>query len=466
MGRPRRLLIGLTCAGLLGAAGVHCGSSGAPSGAGASGGGGASGGSSGQGGKAGKGGHSGGATAGSAGSGTAGYPGDPFADWEVRNDFEGCPYRTPGLTGTMPPPLKWGPCTTKYWTIDKGLCETVDLAQYDFVDAESVHDSFVQVSEDEWYFAAVRKKNVEGVSLSLSTIESTKGSPVLAMRSETCPAGFYGVGLSGGWGISFYPEDKSIQGIVAGHWGEVYPSLVRRAKYSETSLSSNWDIVEAGVVEWRGGRILYPWSDPENGMAFFSFKDDLGGLSGYRLVGRGDASFIEVSGGGAIGMDVRTSEGVKPFLRYVPDSLQKGAGGLATDGKVLVWTYGEGATGQIYLYQKADMMVAPYTTDGPTALKTAKRVRSDNVHMTTYGWRVGCGYAANEGGGGGATWLRIVRLSDGFAWDVSSVWNPDPKQKMALLPLGVTCEHVYAIDPGGQIARIRIDSLGPGTPPD
>ena len=111
-------------------------------------------------------------------------------------------------------------------------------------------------------------------------------------------------------------------------------------------------------------------------------------------------------------------------------------------------------------------MTSPFTTDA--AALQPRRLRSEVGNgFATSRPQVGCGYAAREIYDG----IRIVRLSDGVSWMLPSqqgstwLWNE---------PLAVTCTELFAMvaadgDAGWQdvgIARVRLDSLGPGTPPD
>lgn len=119
-------------------------------------------------------------------------------------------------------------------------------------------------------------------------------------------------------------------------------------------------------------------------------------------------------------------------------------------------------------------MTAPYSTDADTVAKTARRLRSDQ-HLPAMmdGFAGGCGYAARNfyqplGDSSHANTLLIVRLSDGVSW---SVTMPSTKSGAQLThALGVTCEEVFSKaqfpDESSAIVRIRLDSLGPGMPPD
>jgi hypothetical protein len=61
--------------------------------------------------------------------------------------------------------------------------------------------------------------------------------------------------------------------------------------------------------------------------------------------------------------------------------------------------------------------------------------------------------------------MSVVRLSDGASWLIADQW---PIFKPAS-PVGLTCEEVFILgEYGGRynIARFRLDSLGPPIPPD
>jgi hypothetical protein len=58
--------------------------------------------------------------------------------------------------------------------------------------------------------------------------------------------------------------------------------------------------------------------------------------------------------------------------------------------------------------------------------------------------------------------LLIVRLSDGAAWMLAGT---DP-MTYTMEPVGLTCDEVFFADPLNRVVRVRLDSLGPGLPPD
>ena len=153
--------------------------------------------------------------------------------------------------------------------------------------------------------------------------------------------------------------------------------------------------------------------------------------------------------------------GFRPFIRYLGD-WTRGAGNLGTDGVDLVWSYGEGKEpgGTLLSYPIRSVMTSPFTTDPASVVP--RRLRSEPpLNLAQHRWRVGCGYAAHEGT---ASSLFVVRLSDGWSWTI-----PGAAGRTFYKAIGVTCEEVFALGSMGEhanIARFRLDSLGPGSPPD
>ena len=82
---------------------------------------------------------------------------------------------------------------------------------------------------------------------------------------------------------------------------------------------------------------------------------------------------------------------------------------------------------------------------------------------------MGCGYAARPAGLDDPyhASLHVVRLSDGQGWLLTG--NLDPPRMQWSIPLGITCDELFttvSIEYRTRILRVRLDSLGPGTPPD
>jgi hypothetical protein len=141
---------------------------------------------------------------------------------------------------------------------------------------------------------------------------------------------------------------------------------------------------------------------------------------------------------------------------------------MGTDGQHLVWMEGEGKAGPGEVsYAKASVMAAPFTTD-PEQL-APKRLRSIPTGLPPVSpWIVGCGYAANEYN---THQILVVRLSDGQSWELK---DPDPSAPLQQhwfysSVYAITCDEIFVkagVGMAANIARIRLDALGPGMAPD
>ncbi len=147
--------------------------------------------------------------------------------------------------------------------------------------------------------------------------------------------------------------------------------------------------------------------------------------------------------------------GVRDFL--VPSAVDRGIGELGTDSKDLVWIEAQGHTGDSAFYDMLTIRTAPFTTD-PDAV-SARRVRSEEgPGFGASHFIVGCGFAARSTG----AHIRLVRLSDGQSWKLANAFTTPWAWTE---PLAVTCDELFAmVSVAGvsRLARVRLDSLGPG----
>jgi hypothetical protein len=137
------------------------------------------------------------------------------------------------------------------------------------------------------------------------------------------------------------------------------------------------------------------------------------------------------------------------------------------DGKNMIWLYGSGRASETGVYPTVAYMTSPLTTD-PAQLQP-HRLRSEMANGFGTGlMQLGCGFAA----WGRTDGIRALQLSDGTSW---LLLDPQGAPWRWVEPLAVTCSHLYAmvqapLGNGGSwtstIARVRLDSLGPGIPPD
>lgn len=161
------------------------------------------------------------------------------------------------------------------------------------------------------------------------------------------------------------------------------------------------------------------------------------------------------------------ADGLHDFISYGND-ISKGASDFGTDGKDMVWTEASGRSSVSDPWAKIDITTAPFTRD-PSAI-AKRRLRSETMLFGANTFTVGCGYAAHnfantvyDGG------VRIVRLSDGRSWKLGKIVGDGGVFWQFTSALAITCDEVFLVFHRGQqsnVARIRLDSLGPGDPPD
>nr|MCU0659165.1 hypothetical protein [Polyangiaceae bacterium] len=214
------------------------------------------------------------------------------------------------------------------------------------------------------------------------------------------------------------------------------------------------------------------WENPKEAMMIHAGGQDPDGFSASIVVPRGPDVLLGIGEAYYHGISIWTKEkGVQPLQRWFGD-YTRGAGNIGTDGKDLVWTYGEGKKPSDVEFPSTSVFTAPYATDMTTVDKTKRRLRSDVTHPgdDRYRYAVGCGYAARRYFKDGETSnLLVVRLSDGQGWKLEG--KPQgPDLVYWDEPLAISCEHLYvtmAVEKQSPvIARIPLASLGPGLPAD
>ena len=166
--------------------------------------------------------------------------------------------------------------------------------------------------------------------------------------------------------------------------------------------------------------------------------------------------------------------GVKDLLSFGDDTT-RGIADLGTDGQQLVWVEGTERPQPNGVYPNVTAFVSPFTTEPAQIQKRALRSDLSGYGFGTSPFVVGCGYATRsaemKSDGGFASGTQLIRLSDGYAWRLPDGPNVDWGWRRAL---AVTCDEVFILlaekptptaPPRTNIARVRIDSLGPPTPP-
>jgi hypothetical protein len=262
-------------------------------------------------------------------------------------------------------------------------------------------------------------------------------------------------------------SDPSVpEGIIAGRVGEPYPQVV--LKLPASTLHSTWSVSSQWIVQWFSPQVAWSW-DLKSKHTIYDPATDPDNLPGWRPFPIGEDVMVEVGDGRPAGvMTWNVNDGLRPLIRWYGDANQA-AGNFGTDGKDMVWTYVAGKDLGGAMYEAMSVMTAPFSTSATEVEATSRRLRSDVKGFEPDGWVVGCGYAA-RGVGLSAPLnnaLFIVRLSDGVSWTLPGRLAPNGEHWGNVL--GITCDEVFATmaeDTIVRLLRFRLDSLGPGTPPD
>ena len=407
-------------------------------------------------------------------------------DWEEYTGWScGCRLYVPGQTGTMPDPIEWEPCESPVpsnlscrwmkhtWKPDGGAGEGIfpkvwidrtsgeTLLQFDRI--------FVDDNPDSRY----RLVGEADGPIRVAFFEGTPWNKGCAMGGAGVTSSRYGFGVVGDtWdGPILVPESK--EGFVGGRLSEPYPDAIQKETQGDSTetrrLSDEWIVKR----DDNGSLRAWTWDFSESHVIYDPAQDPDKLPITSHVFPWGKNVFVEVGWLAPYGVVIWSKdEGVRPHLRYVGDA-SRAIMNFATDGTDMVWTYGEGPiTSGGGDFEKVEVMTAPYTEDGAEALANARRVRSDLAELEPDGWVVGCGYAARAPALGDPNWnaLFIVRLSDGESWLIPGSATA-PSISWAN-PLGISCEELFVTaeipvpQMGTRILRIRLDSLGPGTPPD
>lgn len=398
--------------------------------------------------------------------------------WEHYPDWScDCYFYVPSSPDAFPPPIAWEPCPV----VPDGLGCRVMVADWTDSIAAVALNPVVDKNPDGSAVVGFRRIMTDAEHPRILELVADADGPVRAallnVRSPSdtssqvgCSSAIRGV-RQGMWLVRTQgrrawgnADSSGLQGALGGSYDAPRPSLLQRYE-TWTWLSYHWAAGGKRYLSAREASLItsYSWGGGVEQFVASGSTDPEGGDYG-DFVTWDDALFWSTSTLHRSGVNVWTPDGgAKPFIRWVGDAT-RGAGNFGTDGTDMVWSYGEGKEPAEKIYPTRSIMTAPYTTD-PSALEP-RRVRAQLATTTSIGlhpFQVGCGYAAH--GGGKDTVPLVVRLSDGWAWPIPTL---DPGL-LLYAPIGVTCDEVFAFgEIGGRlnIVRIRLDSLGEGSPPD
>jgi hypothetical protein len=399
-----------------------------------------------------------------AGCPPVGLPPEVPQDWESFTGYScDCPVYIPGENGTPPPPIEWEPCPEEGpQDVD---CRVMKLeAEGVTFDVATAYTRFsMDPSGIPLLQFARLKPNGDG-RLPMQVVAEVDGqvrNAFLLVREAISPYAAISEALSGNrYAIRMKSDDvNTVQGLIAGSVGEPYPDYVTKLN-NGTALPSNWDVSDQWILRKSSKYTVTGWDGLNPQLVYDPAQDPDGVPAHASHIIVGDI-FFNVSGGAYSGtMSWTTADGLQPLLRWYGDP-DRASGNFGTDGTDMVWTSGEGYLGN-HTWDNLTIMTAPYTTDPQVAQASTRRLRTDIRPFYPWPFRVGCGYASRQSGlddGGSA--LIVVRLSDGWSWFIH---GKDP-MNYPMMPLGLTCDELFLTTPNS-IARVRLDSLGPGMAPD
>ncbi|RYZ46947.1 MAG: hypothetical protein EOO72_00735 [Myxococcaceae bacterium] len=407
------------------------------------------------------------------------------ADWQEWTGWScECSLYGPGTAGTPYADLAWEPCELPYKS--SVVCERHVQPQHanEFYAVGALPVMRRDAATGEPLLQATHALEV-GASDKVffhfvANARTGKMRHVLAQPStKDCGDGFFGKGqfIPGGMSkdeyILYHPdanEQKGQEGWVRVPFDQPWPSLVVKKPFVSTELNSAWRLSDLGVLRTHIQNDLFDRDGQGEQLAYGAVLDQDGMPSFYPLM-TDEAIFFPVGGLVQSGMWAWSkATGPQPILRWFGDST-RGAGNLGTDGKDMVWVYGEGKkAGSEDPYPSLSVMTAPYSLEPAAVAKTTRRLRSQPGFIDQWRYQVGCGYAARSvavDDGKTFNGLFIVRLSDGVSWTLPGA--PNVSDLAWSHTLSVDCEHVYMALSNAKktrIGRVRLDSLGPGTPPD
>lgn len=148
----------------------------------------------------------------------------------------------------------------------------------------------------------------------------------------------------------------------------------------------------------------------------------------------------------------------------------RGGSTVGSDGKSLAWSEGVGRSSSNKAFDQVKIMATDFTTDPPDGGKTLGTIAG--LDFGGAGTVVGCGYVALQGttvldaGPTDPEPVQLWRIADGKRWELPNAYGAPLRW---LRPIAITCTELFArvartVDGGviQTIARVRLDSIGPG----
>ncbi len=370
-----------------------------------------------------------------------------------------CLFYVPTNGAQLPPPPTWEACPSH-------ALPTGTDCRLMAVDWTPVSQTDGGAAETGWYRAdgslvlAIRRA-VNTPPNSMYELFTSPDGPVysalLITSHPTCSAAF-ARGYDDRFVLGVYERGESRGGLF-GRLDAVAPTVGVHLPKQEISYAF-YASAFGPIVGTISSNHFYSWEGSDLGAFWSRAQDD--GLALGDVQATATALFWPASDQYRHKVNVYTpGGGVRSFLSK-DFELDRGYTSLGTDGHDLVWLEGMGRPKGAALFDSLRIMTAPYTTD-PAAV-TPRRLRSEvgGVLSSADAFVVGCGHAAIST----SEHIRVVRLSDGQSWILP---KPESGPWSWRRPIAVTCDEIFAMATSAgasRLARIRIDSLGPGIAAD
>jgi hypothetical protein len=394
--------------------------------------------------------------------------GDPPAGWNYYPVLDpSCQLYVPSSNAQLPPPVLWQPCIG---VVPSGVaCRQM---QYDWQAppefghlgsgslAATQPDGSVALAISRWF-------DPHRVYRMVANADGPVRSAILELPSTTlCTLGS-DTGLRESriaYTVLATPvPSRQSQSWSAGIGGSIDDRAPRTFQQHKDFTSRQYVAGNIGFLEWGPGLPLFSWTggNPVDSLANPQAGATLRGTPA-EFLASGDALFFAVRSGPSYRVAVYTrAAGIAELI--AGDDPTHSAFDLGTDGHDLVWAEATLASSK---YSSVAWMTSPFTTR--EAAVQRRRLRTEAPpYCTGNSFVVGCGYAAQcaYGTNGPQVGVRLVRLSDGQSWPLLTRNGIDPW--IWSEPIAVTCAELFVrVETPGDfnVARVRIDSLGPGEP--
>jgi hypothetical protein len=404
------------------------------------------------------------------------------AGWEPYTDFS-ClqPFYVPPSEDYLPEPIQWETCAAASGLLSG--CRQMTIA---WPGTASLLSNWMGYTSDGRllvYFTRIAEMPNDGFAQNI--IAEVDGPVRFAIQGPRLATagfavveahvneGYFAIDVRGGDGTATNVFDSHRRGVLVGKVGDLRPTLFQ---LEETPLVYSYRISSKFLARAEAPlrRITIFPLDGSSQFELASADSDPDGLEPDLPILLGDTAVFDT--GTLLMAGIMAYDPIQKthaLIRWYGDQNQ-GAYNVGTDGKDLVWTHGEvhPPPGVSIAYEKRSIYTSPFSTDASNLLP--KRLRSDLQTAYDVNFAVGCGYAAHQLQKPDG--LLIVRLSDGVSWVLPNDLNSDDDGGwLWSTAIGVTCDEVFATAavvaaPGAKlvytIARVKLDTLGPGLPPD